>query len=97
MLSKIAEKVKKHLSILYKKICHQELSKIAKSGHTDGEATNALSFLSLKTLKPTKKIIFLVFCGNVSSSVFLFAELEPKLKTGWSDGSSKSSQIYLTN
>ena len=79
---KIALSITIYIGYFYKKICHQELSKIAKSGHTDGEATNALSFLSLKTLKPTKKIIFLVFCGNVSSSVFLCAELEQNWRQG---------------
>ena len=34
---KTAQKVNFHLGFLRKKICHQELSKIAQAGHTDGD------------------------------------------------------------
>ena len=43
---KIAQKVNIHLGYFIKKICHQELSKIAQSGHTDQGLSGFYTYLS---------------------------------------------------
>ena len=53
MFSKVAQKVNIYLGNCSEKICHQNLSKIAQSGHT-GDSTHPRSFNF--TTKTTKKI-----------------------------------------
>ena len=57
MLFKRAQKVTKHLGYFWKKICSQELSKIAQSGHTEIQNVELLLLFNSKVIPDRIQII----------------------------------------